>query len=41
MKNIMTEKVDQHHQDWLFAEVGLTIELPLNSDEIVMYNFDA
>ena len=41
MKNIMTEKVDQHHQDWHFAEEGLTIELPLNSDEIVMSNFDA
>ena len=41
MKNIMTEKVDQHYQDWLFAEEGLTIELPPNSDEIVMSNFDS
>ena len=41
MKNIMTEKVDQHYQDWLFAEEGLTLELPPNSDEIVMSNFDA
>ena len=41
MKNIMTEKVDKHYQDWLFAEEGLSIELPPNSDEIVMSNFDA
>ena len=41
MKNIMTEKVDQHFQDWLFAEEGLTLELPPNSDNIVISNFDA
>ena len=40
MKNIMTEKVNQHYQDWLFAEDGLTIELPPNSDEIVVSNLD-
>ena len=40
MKNIMTEKVDQHFQDWLFAEEGLTLELPPNSDNIVISNFD-
>ena len=41
MKNIMTEKVDKHYQDWLFAEDGLTIELPPNGDDIVVSNLDS
>ena len=41
MKNIMTEKVDQHYQDWLFAEDGLIIELPLNTQEIIVSSINS
>ena len=36
MKNIMTEKVDQYYKDWIFAHDGMILELPLDSQEIIV-----